>query len=98
MHGQGFGALWRPERFSDDPDVFASSSGKARMTIAGCFDVIEDKLSESDATGDAFTNVDPYLLVIYRWGNGIGIDMPETYPNYASFARALVQRASVASR
>lgn len=24
LHGQGFGALWRPQRFSDEPDVFDS--------------------------------------------------------------------------
>ena len=97
LHGQGFGALWRPERFSDDPGVFASISAKGRMTIADCFDTIEGKLSGPHATGDAFTAVDPYLLVFYRWGSGIGFDLPSTHPNYASFARTLVRRASVAS-
>lgn len=67
------------------------------MTISDCFDVIEGKLSGPHATGDAFTAVDPYLLVFYRWGNGIGFDLPSTHPNYASFARTLVRRASVAS-
>ena len=95
LHGQGFGALWRPERFSDDPTVFESISAKGRITISDCFEAIESKLSGPYATGDAFTAVDPYLLVFYRWGNGIGFDMPATYPNYAHCARALVQRTSV---
>lgn len=97
LHGQGFGALWRPERFSDDPGQFESISTKGRTTISDCFDTIEDKLSVPHATGDAFTAVDPYLLVFYRWGNGIGFDLPATHPNYANFARTLVRRASVAS-
>jgi hypothetical protein len=31
------------------------------------------------------------------WGNGIGIDMSKHYPGYASFARALMQRQSLAA-
>lgn len=97
LHGQGFGALWRPERFSDDPNVLESISAKGRRTISDCFDAIEGKLSGPYSTGDAFTAADPYLLVFYRWANGIGFDLPATHPNYASFARTLVQRASVAA-
>ena len=97
LHGQGFGALWRPERFSDDPGLFESISAKGRMTISDCFDTIESKLSGPFSAGGAFTAVDPYLLVFYRWGNGIGFDLPATHPNFTDFARTLVQRASVAS-
>lgn len=97
LHGQGFGALWRPERFSDDPSQFDSISAKGRTTIADGFDTIEGKLSGPYSTGDAFTAVDPYLLVFYRWGNGIGFDLAKTHPNYTDFARTLVQRASVAA-
>lgn len=95
LHGHGFGALWRPERFSDDPNVLASISAKGRRTISDCFDAIEGKLSGPYSTGDAFTAADPYLLVFYRWGNGIGFDLATSHPNYTSFARALVRRASV---
>lgn len=97
LHGQGFGALWRPERFSDDPSLFERISAKGRTTISDCFDTIESKLSGPHSTGDAFTAVDPYLLVFYRWGNGIGFDLPARHPNYTNFARTLVERASVAS-
>lgn len=97
LHGQGFGALWRPQRFSDDPEVFEGIKAKGRETISECFEVIESRLSGPCSTGDGFTAVDPFLLVFYRWGNGIGIDMPDTYPGYAAFARALVRRDSVAA-
>lgn len=95
LHGQGFGGLWRPHRFSDDPAVFDSIIAKARKTIAECYDMIESKLEGRHSAGGAFTAVDPFLLVFYRWGNRIGIDMSERYRNYSVFARALVQRPSV---
>jgi len=36
-------------------------------------------------------------VVFYRWGNGIGIDMPKSYPTYTNFAQGLVERDSVAA-
>ena len=97
LHGQGFGALWRPQRFSDDPEAFEGIKAKARKTISECFEVIESRLSSAYSTGDGFTAVDPFLLVFYRWGNGIGIDMPRACPSYTAFAQKLVQRDSVAA-
>lgn len=97
LHGQGFGALWRPQRFSDKPEAFESIAAKGRRMISECFGFIEGRLSGPCSTGDGFTAVDPYLLVFHRWGNGIGIDMPSTCPRYTAFAQGLVQRASVAA-
>ncbi len=97
LHGQGFGCLWRPQQFSDDPGIFDRLQTKAKTTIADCFQTIEGKLSGPYSTGGAFTAVDPFLLVFYRWGNNIGFDMSATYPKYTAFARGLVDRASVAA-
>jgi glutathione S-transferase len=97
LHGQGFGGLWRPHRFADDPAVFDSIIAKARRTIAECYDMIETKLDGPYSTGGAFTAVDPFLIVFYRWGNRIGIDMGGRYPTYSAFARGLTQRPSVAA-
>jgi glutathione S-transferase len=97
MHGQGFGGLWRPERFSDDLAAFDSIRARGRRTILECFELIESKVTSPYSTGGGFTAVDPYLLVFYRWGNGIGIDMPKACPSYTAFAQGLVQRDSVAA-
>jgi len=97
LHAQGFGALWRPQRFSDDPEAFEGIRAKARQTISECFEVIESRLSGPYSTGDGFTAADPFLLVFYRWGNGIGIDMLNTCPGYTAFAQRLVKRHSVAA-
>lgn len=97
LHGQGFGGLWRPQRFSDDRGLFESIRAKAKTTISDCFGTIENKIPGPYSTGNGFTAVDPYLLVFYRWGNGISLDMPTLYPRYTEFARNLVQRESVAA-
>jgi glutathione S-transferase len=97
LHGQGFGGLWRPQRFADDPAIFDRLQAKAKSTIADCFATIEGKLSGAHSTGGAFTAVDPFLLVFYRWGNNIGLDMPATYPRYTALAHGLTRRASVAA-
>lgn len=97
LHGQGFGGLWRPERFSDDPQSFARIQAKGRETISEGYETIEKKLSGLYSTGDAFTAADPFLLVFYLWGSRIGVDMRASYPNYTAFASALAQRKSVAA-
>lgn len=95
LHGQGFRGLWRPQQFSDDPEAFKGIKAKSMKTISECFDLTENRLPDRYLTVDGFTAVSPFLLVFYRWGNGIGIDMPKAYPSYTIFAQTLVQRDSV---
>lgn len=95
VHGQGFGCIWRPQRFSDDQNMHAGITAKGRKTVSECFDMIESKLSGAHAVGGVFTAVDPFLLVLYRWGNRIGLDMAGTYANYTRFADSLAERSSV---
>jgi len=97
LHGQGFGGLWRPHRFSDDPDAFEGIMMKAKKTIEECYGMIEGELGGPYSSGLAFTAVDPFLLVFYRWGNRIGAAMKDRYPSYAAFAENLMQRPSVAA-
>lgn len=92
VHGQGFGAVWRPERFSDDPGHHDGIRAKGRQAIATAFDSIEGRLAGPHAVDGTFTAVDAYLLVFYRWGNGVGFPMADTYPRYAALARHLVER------
>lgn len=97
LHGQGFGCLWRPARFSNDEQAFDGIRTKGRQTISDCFALIEAKLRAPFAIGNAFTAVDPFLLVFYRWGAAIGLAMSTCYPRYSAFALALSERASVQS-
>jgi glutathione S-transferase len=95
LHGQGFGGLWRPNRFSDDESAFKAIRAKAREVIAHGFDYIEERLSGLYAVGNAFTAVDTYLYVFYRWGNTVGFDMRGKYPRYTSLVSNLLHRPAV---
>lgn len=97
LHGQGFGCLWRPGRFTDDAQAFDGIREKGRNTISGCFDMIEQKLQQPYAVGGAFTAVDPFLLVFHRWGSAIGMEMATRYPRYSAFALTISERTSVKS-
>jgi glutathione S-transferase len=94
LHGQAFGALWRPQRFTSDPNLYSSLQKHAGGTIRGCFDDIEGRLSGIHSVGNAFTVVDAYLLVFWRWGKRIGTDMEGNYPKYSALASAVLRRDS----
>jgi glutathione S-transferase len=94
LHGQGYGGLWRPTRYSDEEKTYGSIQAKSRETIAECYDYIESRLVGPHAVGDAFTAVDAFLLVFYRWGNRIGFDM-KSYPKYTTLVSRLAERQSV---
>jgi glutathione S-transferase len=95
VHGQGFGGLRRPHRYSDDPETYDAIRAKGRETIDKSFEFIEEKLKGIHAVGDTFTAVDAYLLVIYRWGSETGIDMQVKYPKYTSLVKEALKRDSV---
>jgi glutathione S-transferase len=95
LHGGGFGHLFRPQRFSDDPAAFDGIKAKAFECIKDCFDLIEEKLVGVYAVGGALTAVDPYLFVFYRWGNETGFEMKEKYTKYTALVSNLAQRPTV---
>jgi len=96
LHGQGFGQLFRPQRYLDDEAAFDKIKAKGLECIKDCFTSIEGKLKGVHAVGDRFTAVDAYLLVFYRWGNtNVKLDMKGEYPNYTALAANLVLRPSV---
>lgn len=98
LHGQGYGGLWRPERFVNDESLYPAVQEKAKQTIKDCYAFVDGKLRESKSTnsvGNSFTGVDAFLLVFYLWGIRVNIDMDADYPSYAALAQRLLQRESV---
>jgi glutathione S-transferase len=45
--------------------------------------------------GTRFSIVDPLLLVLFRWGNRIGLAMGERYPAWSRLAWRMVDRPAV---
>ena len=96
LHGQGFGGIFRPRRFTNDPDMFDSVQQRCMQRVGECFDAIDARLPGPFAVGDGLTAVDPYLLVFYRWGNDIAFDMRTRYKTHTAHIEHLAKRSSVA--
>ena len=95
VHGQGFGAILRPERYSVDASAKDGIKAKGREWITECYAMIQRKLDGLFAVGDALTAVDPYLFVFFRWGNDLGFEVKEKCPKYTALVKALVERPAV---
>jgi len=93
LHGIGFGALWRPNRFVKDAAIQKIVSAEANRNIFFACNRTESLLAgKLWALGSAYSCVDPYLLVFYRWGNRIGKDMRSDYPVWTKHAEAVAGR------
>jgi glutathione S-transferase len=97
VHGVGFGALWRPARFAAEETLHAAVCAQGRRTIETAFGQIERKFVDgsSHALPCGYTIVDPFLLVLYRWGMRIGLQMTNRYPAWTALTRCLLERPAV---
>ena len=96
MHGQAFGCLFRPARFIKDEAMHEALRESGRNQVKECFEYVEKQLEAKNwAVGDAFTVVDAYLLVFYRWGNMLKMEMRDKYPNYTRLVDAVIEREDV---
>ncbi|KAJ9607372.1 hypothetical protein H2200_008445 [Cladophialophora chaetospira] len=98
LHGQGYGARFRPDRYIHDPALHPQVRQRGLETIKECFAFIESKLREAGTAylvGDGFTAVDPFLFVLYRWGVQEKLDMHSDYPYLEAWANRLLERKCV---
>lgn len=95
VHGQAWGSLVRPGRWSDDETAHAGIRAKSLQKLEAGFAEIDERLFSTHAVGDAFTAPDAYLYVLYRWGAWHGIDMRRKYPKFTALAEAVSQRPAV---
>ena len=97
LHGQAFGGLLRPQRFSDDERAFEGIKEKGRKSVEECFEKVEGdlQLGGGFAVGGSFSAVDAYLYVFWRWGVGMGIRMGERFPRFGRLVGEVVKRGAV---
>ena len=89
-----YAQLWRPHRFTPDAAAHPAIMEGGRRRIVGQQAEIEAILSRSRYfAGDDYTLADPYLLVFFRWGNRIGLDM--RYPHWTRHSEELLTRPAV---
>ena len=68
---------------------------RSKRTVKESYEFIEGKLEGDYAVGNAFTAVDVYLFVLYRWGNAWQFEMEERYPKYTKLVKSVLARESV---
>lgn len=97
VHGQGFTALWRAKKFSDDENAFSGIQERARRVIEGCYERIEARLAANEAAGggrgfavgEEFSVVDVLVYLFWRWAERVGFErgIVERWPRFAEVAR-----------
>ena len=90
-----YAQVWRPHRFTPDESVHPQIVAGGRDRILLFYGEIDERLAGSDwLAGDEMTLADPYVLVFFRWGNRIGLDM-SAWPNWAAHSRRMLDRQAV---
>jgi glutathione S-transferase len=96
IHAMSFGQIWRPERFVDDERLYGPVRAQGRRNLADQFAYIEQLLGDGRkwAVGDSYSIADPYLLLFWRWGNRIQMEMA-LYPAWDDLALRVTDRPAV---
>lgn len=96
MHGTGYGLIWRPHRFSADPDDAPALREQGLKVVAQANQDVTERLAQPGpwALGDQYSVVDPFLLVLFRWGSLVGLDMSE-HTAWIEHTRCMLQRPAV---
>ena len=96
VHSVCFAQLWRPARFVDDPTSFEAVRAKGKVNVLEALETIEAIFADGRrwAVPNRFTIADAFLIVFYRWGSVIGIDMTQ-HKRWTASSRAACGKASV---
>lgn len=97
VHGAGYGGIWRPERYSGDTAHYEGIGAQGRRTVIDAYRVIDQQFADGrhQALASGYSVVDPFLLVLYRWGNRIGLDMRADYPAWSAASMQMARRPAV---
>lgn len=89
-----YAQYWRAQRFTPDESVHRQIIEGGRLRILGYYGEIDERLAKSAyLAGERVTLADPYVLVFFRWGNRIGLDM--NYRHWAAHSRKMLERPAV---
>ncbi len=89
-----FRNAFRPERVTEDPAAHAGIKAHALTMLQKNYAEVETRLTGPWALGADYSIIDPYLLVMNRWGHRISVDMTR-YPRWAAHALAVAARPAV---
>jgi glutathione S-transferase len=84
----------RPERYTDDPAQHAALKAKGSATFTGYLKQIDERLAGREWFGDAYSVVDPYLLVFYTWAPRHNFPIGDL-KHYTAFKDRMLARPAV---
>ena len=88
--------IFRPERYASDAAAKENVTITGKANLLKLYVEIEKMLTgKTFALGGQYTVCDPYLLVFYRWGYRIGVDMKTQFPNWTKHALRVASRPTV---
>lgn len=97
VHTQAIAQNWRAERFTDDEKAHAGIQKKGMENLSHACNHIDRQLENKNwAVNDQYSVADPYLLVFFRWGNRLGVNMRQ-YEHWAQHATQMEKRRAVRS-
>lgn len=97
IHASIISQSWRTERFTDDTNAFTGIQEKGMKNLVDAYRQIDQKLADKKwAMGEGYSIVDPYLLVFYRWGNRLGLDMKE-FKSWTVITKKIEKRMAIQS-
>ncbi|CAK7239640.1 MAG: hypothetical protein STHCBS139747_001072 [Sporothrix thermara] len=96
VQGRGFGALFKPTKFSDDVSTHPAIQAKAILTVKDCLSTVEGRLAARNfPVGEHETVVDFYLVIFYIWACDAKFDMAAEYPAYSRLYKRMMEKESV---
>jgi glutathione S-transferase len=88
-----FGGIFQPAMMSEDEDAWPGIRAMAETRVRDHLGDLDHRLDGRIWLFDDFTVVDPYILVMRRWGSRIGLDMTE-FPNLVRHGARVAARPS----
>jgi glutathione S-transferase len=96
VHAVAVRMVWRSENFSSDLAQQSDTIAIGKANLVNAFELIEARLAATDwAVEDQYSIVDPFLFVIFRWGNRMGCDMRLLYPSWTRHTMRMLEREAV---
>ncbi len=90
-----FARYWRQALFTPDESAWHGLKEKALADIREAFSRMDARLDRLDWYHGTYSVVDPYILVMRRWGSRIGLDM-SVYPNLVAHGLRVAARPAAA--
>lgn len=96
VHAMAYGMIFVPSRFIEEEKMQEKVRAKGLEKAEEAYGVIDSMLREGGwAVGDAFTVVDAYLLVFWRWGVERGVIKPGRFLRWAALMEKVLAREAV---